>query len=180
MWYAEEHSDQDNLQSAWLRAIEWSGWPLFMSQPITPVLLYFYDWRLVLLGLFLVTLLWSATVMQWFVSIRLADIGPLFVLLKFLTCPLMAFLIWRQDHFLVAGLALLWPLVDLIIGTSLAIAYGILGAFIPCLSPERTIHVGPIQRRFMNALGYTRSEQDTEPLSSRNKHAYKTLKRIQI
>lgn len=159
MWIAGEHSDQDNLRWAWLRAIEWSGWPLFMSQPIAPVLLYFYDWRLVLLGLFLVTLFWRATLMQWFVSIRLADIGPLFVLLKFLTCPMMAFVIWRQDHFLVAGLALLWPIAGTsIIDAFLAITGGILGVFIPCLSPERTVSVGPIQRRFINALGYTRIE----------------------
>ena len=41
-----------------------------MAQPIVPVLLYFYDWRWILLGLFLATLLWRMTVLQWFVSVR--------------------------------------------------------------------------------------------------------------
>jgi hypothetical protein len=109
MWIAAEHSDQDNLQWSWLRAVEWIGWPLFMSQPIVPVLLYFYEgW--ILLSVFLLTLLCRVTVLQWFVSVRLADIGPLFVLLKFLACPLMAVLIWQQGHHIIAALALLWPL----------------------------------------------------------------------
>jgi hypothetical protein len=159
MWIAAEHSDQDNLRWSWLRAIEWSGWPLFISQPIIPVLLYFYDWRWILLGVFLATLLWRMTVLQWSVSVRIVDIGPLFVLLKFLTCPLMAVLIWRQGHHIIAGLALLWPLVGLmLINWALAIIHGFLGAFVLRLSPERTIHVGPIQNRFMDDLGYARME----------------------
>ena len=50
MWTASEHSDEDNLQRAQLRGIEWIGWPLFLSQPIVAVLLYFYDWRWILAG----------------------------------------------------------------------------------------------------------------------------------
>jgi hypothetical protein len=155
MWIAAQHSVQDNVNWSWLRAIEWSDWPVFMSQPIVPVLLYLYDWRWILLGVFLGTLLWRVTVLQWFVSVRLAGVGPFFVLLKFLTCPLMAFLIWRQGHYIVAVLALLWPFAGAtIINWALAIIHGILGSFVPVLSPERTIHVGPIQNRFLNALGY--------------------------
>jgi len=104
------------------------------------------------------------TVLQWFVSVRFADIGPLFVLLKFLTCPLMAFLIWRQGHYLIAVLALLWPFAGLmLIHWALPIIHAFLGPFVPRLSPERTIHVGPIQDRFLNALGYARTE---DPIQS--------------
>jgi hypothetical protein len=179
MWIAAEHSDQDNLQWSLLRGIEWSGWPLFMSQPIVPVLLYFYDWYWVLIGVFLVTLLWRVTVLQWFVSVRLVSIGPLFVLLKFLTCPLMAFLIWRQGHHLVALLALLWPFAGMILsGSLLTIIHGFLGLFIPVLSPERTIHVGPIQNRFMNALGYARTEESKGPRARMDKAKIDTVREV--
>jgi hypothetical protein len=156
MWIAAEHSDEENLRWSYLRAIEWIGWPLFLSQPIVPVLLYFFDWPWILLSVFLVTLLWRVTVLQWFVSVRLAGITPLFVLLKFLTCPLMAFLIWQQGDYISAVLALLWPLVgDFLIMMLLMIIHVLLDPFVPRLSVERTMHVGPIQNRFLNALGYT-------------------------
>jgi hypothetical protein len=109
MWIAAEHSDEENSRWTWLRAVECIGWPLFMSQPVVPVLLYFCDWRWVLLGVFLVTLLWRVTVLQWFVSVRFVGIGALFVRLKFLTCPVMAVLIWREGDYIGAVLALLWP-----------------------------------------------------------------------
>jgi hypothetical protein len=111
MWIATEHSDEENLQWSWLRAVEWISWPMFISQPVVPVLLYFYDWRWVLLSLFLLTLLWGVTVLQEFVSVRLVGIGPFFAALKYATCPLMAVLIWQQGHRIIAALALLWPLV---------------------------------------------------------------------
>jgi hypothetical protein len=164
MWIAAEHSHEDNLQWALLRAIEWIGWPLFMSQPVVPVLLYFYDWRWILLGLFLLTLLWRVTILQWFVSVRLAGIGLLFVQLKFLTCPLMSFFIWQQGRHIIALLALLYPLVGpLVIQHLLMIIHTFLGPFIRSLSPELTMHVGPVQRRFLAALG-SPTESATEIL----------------
>jgi hypothetical protein len=154
MWRAKEHSDQENLQWAWLRAIEWIDWPLFMSQPVVPVLLYFYDWPWILVAVLLTTLLWRVTVLQWFVSVRLADFGPLFVLLKFVVCPVMAFLIWQRGNHAGAALALLWPVVILLIASPLAIFQTLLGSFFPIFGHERTMYVGPVQERFMNALGY--------------------------
>ena len=171
MWRAEEHSDQENLQWAWLRAIEWIGWPLFMSQPVVPVLLYFYDWPWILVAVLLTTLLWRVTVLQWFVSVRLADFGPLFVLLKFVVCPVMAFLIWQQGNHVGAALALLWPLVILVIASPLAIFQTLLGSFFPIFGHERTMYVGPVQERFMNALGYTHSSTVDEQTKQIIRHA---------
>lgn len=160
MWRPEEHSDQENLQWAQMRAIEWFGWPMFISQPIGPVLLYFYPWPWVLTGVLLVTLFWRITILQWFVSVRLADLGPLFVLLKFALCPVMAFLIWQHVERVGAVLALLWPIVILAVMTPLAIFQTILSWFLPIFRVERTMYVGPVQQRFMRALVYSRRDGD--------------------
>ena len=93
MWRAQQHSDQENQRWAWLRAIEWIQWPLFISQPVVPVLLYFFEWRCVVLLLILVTFVWRMIVVPARVSVAIADLGPFLVLLKFLVCPIMAFLI---------------------------------------------------------------------------------------
>jgi hypothetical protein len=104
-WHPGEHSDDENLRWSLIRAIEWMEWPLFVTQPIVPILLYFCDWRPILGTVLVATLLWRATVARWFVSAWLADLGTMFVLSRFLVCPLMAFLIWQQGDRIGAVLA---------------------------------------------------------------------------
>jgi len=41
------------------RAIEWSGWPTFISQPVVPGLFIFYPWHFVVIGLLCVDLVWQ-------------------------------------------------------------------------------------------------------------------------
>lgn len=82
-----------------------------MSQPIVPVLLYFFDWLTVLLSLVLLNYFWRFAIVPRFLSVNLADIGPFFFRLKFSVCPIMALLIWQRGSCGVALLALLWPLI---------------------------------------------------------------------
>jgi hypothetical protein len=96
MWRVAEHSDSENSRWILLRSIEWVQWPLFISQPIVPILLWFCEWQPVVLAVAAVSILWRLAIATWFVSVRLADLGPILVLLKFVACPVMAFLIWRQ------------------------------------------------------------------------------------
>ncbi len=102
MWHASEHTDDENVRWSWLRAIEWVNWPLFVSQPVVPVLLYFFPWPGVVGTVVLVSFLWRAFVVPFWLAPRLADAGPLFVLLKFLTCPVMAYLLWQRGQTLIA------------------------------------------------------------------------------
>ena len=62
----------------------------------------------------------------------------------------------KQGNWVDAALALLSPLVVLIIQLLLARVQAVLAAFFPVCSFERTMWVGPVQERFMNALGYRR------------------------
>jgi hypothetical protein len=66
-----------------------------------------------------VTILWRLAIATWFASVRLANFGAILVPLKFVTYPVMAFLIWRQRDSFKAALALLWPLAVLLIQYSL-------------------------------------------------------------
>jgi hypothetical protein len=144
----------------------WSGsnWPSFITQPVVPILLYFFDWWWVVLAVSVVGYVWSATVVPWFVwrssnvSARvcasLADIGPIFVKIGFITCPLMAFLIWRQGgSWAVAGWALLWPLAISFID-SLTTRFGL-------LTGQKAPNMGPVQERFMNVLGYEKTPEES-------------------
>jgi hypothetical protein len=76
MWNSGEHSDEENIRWSWLRAVEWLEWPLFISQPVVPILLYFYRWPAVLGGVVAVAFLWRALVRPFWVVPSLANIGP--------------------------------------------------------------------------------------------------------
>jgi len=56
-----------NLRWAWLRAVEWINWPSFITQPVVPVVLYFFDWWWMVLAVVALGYVWSATVVPWFV-----------------------------------------------------------------------------------------------------------------
>jgi hypothetical protein len=109
---------EDELKSRWLllRSIEWINWPLFISQSVVPPLLWFYEWQPVVVAVIVVTILWRLAIATRCVSVKLVELGPLFVGLKFLICPIMALLIWWQGDRVGAVIALLWPAAVLLIG----------------------------------------------------------------
>ena len=150
MWHAKEHSDDTNILWSWIRAIEWINWPIFVTQPIMPVLLYLYpmSWDKLVIGLIILNVAWHVSVPKRFVSVHLADFGSVFVHLKWISCPTGAYLIWGYGHPYHAIAALLWPIAVLVIQTAVNVPLGLL---------FRTTDIGPIQDRFMLRLGYIRS-----------------------
>src|SRR5208282_5151508 len=155
LWTAAEHSDEENLQYSWLRAVEWINWPSFISQPIVPVLLYFFNWPWVVLSVIIIGHIWRILVPRRFIWFRLADLGPIFGKLQFITCPVMAFLLWQKGDPWNAGFALLWPIAINVIDLLLAPI-----AFLLRIMRDRDLWVGPIQEQFMNFLGYNRRVND--------------------
>jgi hypothetical protein len=150
-WNPVLHSTEDNTKWSWLRAVEWVEWPLFLSQPVVPVLLYFYPWPWVL-GVAAVTgFLWRLLVVPNFISPRLAGLGPKFVLLKYVTSPVVAFLLWRQNELWIAALALLWPLPGPFV---LQLVISPLNALFAQSARGKASQIGIVQQRFMAALGY--------------------------
>src|SRR6516165_6895732 len=96
MWKPEQHTDDENLRWAWLRAVEWLGWPQFISQPIIPILLYFYPWPWVVGFVSLATLAWWFMVTPRFTPATAIDVSVYFAGFRFLTSPVMAYFIWQR------------------------------------------------------------------------------------
>jgi len=61
-----------------LRALEWSAWPTFISQPTVPVLLIFFPWHIVLIGVLCADAVWQF-LQHSFVSLFLSEISCLSV-----------------------------------------------------------------------------------------------------
>ncbi len=137
-WIPAEHSDQENLTWAWLRAVEWGRWPIFLSQPIAPLFLLFFSWPDIVIGTLLLNLLWAGFVRYRIVNVKAAYYGATIVRVKWLTCPIVAIYLYSGGELVGAALALLWPLLIFAIGV------------VP------TTQIGKIQSMFMAQLGYER------------------------
>lgn len=151
MWNPSQHSADENVRWSWLRATEWVNWPLFLSQPVIPILLYFYDWAIVLGGLLIICLFWRALIVPFWVSPTLASIGVYFVQLKFLTAPIMAWLLWQREDLPLALTALLWPIFGPALGLAILI---VPDAMLSTTPLGRASQIGPIQKRLLISLGY--------------------------
>ena len=140
MWNPSEHSDDENLRWCWLRAVEWGNWPLFISQPVVPVVFLFVPWKTVVATVVIINLVWALGIRYSVVIVVPAFWGALFVRLKWLACPISAWLLYREGSSRLAVLALLWPVAIMVIGI---------------ITPPQ---IGKIQRMFMDCIGYTRQE----------------------
>ena len=141
-----EHSDQDNLRWCWLRAVKWGRWPLFIAQPIAPILLAFDFNYLAVAGTILcLTYIW-VLVRYRFVSPWFADVGSDLVHLKWPVSLICAWLLWRRSAMVPAVLASTWPLVTLALGF---------------ITPPTKI--GLIQQSLMLSLGYTHLDDSDQP-----------------
>ncbi len=147
MWNPNEHSDDLNLRWCWLRATEWISWPYFISQPVVPVMLVFWPWQAVIAIVLICNLIWYFLIRPKFISLPVAEFGAYFVRLKWVVCPLMGYYFYSLGRTATAAIALLWPILMIVI------------PFIPIVNvltlqvlPSSAI--GPVQRRFMMALGY--------------------------
>jgi hypothetical protein len=154
MWRTAEHSDEDNLRWCWLRAVEWGRWPIFISQPLAPLLLLWLPWTIVVAGTVVLNILWATFIRYRFVSARAAFVGAVLVLLKWVTWPGATAYLFVQGRRPECWFAASWPLLIFV-----------LGAF-----PSTAI--GRIQVSFMRALGYEPAEiaRLSGPLAKESAH----------
>jgi hypothetical protein len=138
-WNPLAHSDQDNFKWAFLRAIEWGRWPVFLSQGFIPILLLFFPWTWVLGGVIAANIvLWVAGAVIG-VSVRLAYLGSFVNQIKWviwLPCTILLFLWSRSPESWISCFYffLVFPM----------------GMFPP-------VPVKPLHLRFMKAMGYEKS-----------------------
>ncbi len=138
VWNPAQHPDDVNLRWSLLRAIEWGRWPIFLSQPIVPVLLLSLDWKVVVVGVIVTNLLWAIFIRYRWVSVAAACWGAVVVKVKWVVCPAAAAYLFTRGDKIGAAISLLWPLLIFIVGA------------VP------TTQVGRIQNLFMARLGYER------------------------
>ena len=132
-----KHSNEENLQWSLLRAIEWGIWPAFLSGPIVPALLPFFEWWRIIVVVAVLTVLWSA-IRYKYINLSMAKFGVYFVFLKWIACPISAIYLIIHHNFILTILALFWPM---------------LAAFLGILVGGT--QVGIIQKMFMRELGYS-------------------------
>jgi len=138
-WNPLEHGDAENLRWSSLRALEWGAWPAFISGPIVPLLLPFFEWWKVIGMVAVLTVLWSF-IRYKYISLAIASFGAYFVLLKWVTCPAVALYLLLRHEYMLALLAVFWPKLS-----------GLLGIFVG------GVRIGALQEMFMNKLGYLKN-----------------------
>lgn len=147
-WNASLHTDEENQRWCFLRAIEWKGWPNFVSQPIIPVLFAFYPWRKVVVAMVVVDFTWLF-LRNVFINLKLGSIGALFVLYtKWPASLLMGMYFLITGNYLLAGMSVFWPVLISIPFNPLMIMIG--------FGPG----IGIYEVRFMRKLGYGFDESD--------------------
>jgi hypothetical protein len=114
-WRVEQTTLEESEQFVTLRSLEWLRWPLFVSQPVVPVMFFFLEWWKVVIGVVVVMWLW-ALIRNSFVSVKLADVGCLFVKLRWFASIAVGLILLVFKHEIVAGLvAALWPIAVLLL-----------------------------------------------------------------
>ena len=124
------------VRASWLRSVEWSKWPIFISQPLIPILLLFFPITKIAIALLITGYVWIF-VRTHFVSFRLATLGCFLVRLKW---PVMigmgAYFGWHHNWKL-SLLSLCSPLVVMI-----------LSALVP------STNILPLQHRMYAEVGF--------------------------
>jgi hypothetical protein len=138
--------DEPELQR-WLhlRAIEWCAWPVFLSQPILPLLLIWFPTVSVLVAVVAAEFLWRF-VRYSFISPRLASAGATFVVFLKWPCAIGAAIYLAVQHrYLVALLAILWPLVASLASVPVTLIAALFG---------RHTLVGVVELELAKRIGY--------------------------
>jgi Sel1 repeat len=96
----------------WLRAVEWTGFPAFVSQPLVPIMFIFFPWYWVVAAVLVSGVLWALGRYS-FVNVTIATIAGTFVIFAKWPCTLGAAIYLFLHHQPVAAvIAALWPLLS--------------------------------------------------------------------
>jgi hypothetical protein len=107
----EGYTDEEIKRWLWLRAIEWSAFPAYVSQVVAPILFIFHPWYLVILALVAFGLFWCV-IRYAFVSVTLSNTACLVVVwLKWPVATGSAIYLFVHHEFAAGAAALIWPLV---------------------------------------------------------------------
>jgi len=135
-------TNAENLQWAWLRAVEWGNWPLFIAQPIAPILFRYYTWWHVILCILIISWAWCL-IRYKFISIILMDLAITFVHLKWPISIIIGILFLREHNYFYAAISSFYTIINLV-----------MILFVP------SVKIGVIQKNIMSAFGYEYMDDD--------------------
>jgi hypothetical protein len=123
----DKYTDAEIERWLQLRALEWSSWPIFLSQPVMPLLLVLYPWQHTLIALLCIAAI-RQFVQHAFVSVRLSDISCLFVVwLKWPAAIGSSIYLIVHGRYALGVLVLAWPLIAVFVGMPVNLLIGFLG-----------------------------------------------------
>src|SRR6266851_10288547 len=107
----EGYTNDEVVRWAWLRAVEWGAFPAYVSQLVAPILFMSYPWYFVLIGVFVLGIIWLP-VRYAFVSVHLANTACIVVVWFKWPAAIGSSIFLFMHRQPVAGvIALLWPLL---------------------------------------------------------------------
>ena len=107
----EDYTEEEIQRWLWLRAVEWCGFPAYLSQIFAPILFIFFPWWQVVLAILFVGLCWCS-VRYWFVTATISNLACLAVVWLKWPVALGSSIYLFADHQPLAGvIAIIWPLV---------------------------------------------------------------------
>jgi hypothetical protein len=140
-----QYSEPELQRWLHLRAIEWCAWPVFLSQPVLPLLIIIFPPVAVLVSIVAAEVLWRF-VRYSYVSPRLASAGATFVIFLKWPCAIgAAIYLLVQHRYPVAAFAILWPLIASIASLP--------ATFVAALFRRHT-QVGVVELELAKRIGY--------------------------
>ena len=109
-----EYTYEEVSRWCWLRAIEWGRWPLFIAQPIAPILFIFFPWWKIVIAVVVLDWLWTL-IRYKYISIILADLGCLIVYLKWPLSVGVGIYFLVMGNYLLSAFSVFWPIITLIL-----------------------------------------------------------------
>lgn len=140
-----QYSEPELQRWLHVRAIEWCAWPVFLSQPLVPLLLIVFPPLPILLGVVAAEFLWRF-VRYAFVSPRLVSSGATFVIFLKWPCTIGAAIYLAVQHrYPVALLAIVWPFVASLASVPITLIAALFG---------RHTLVGVVELQLAKRIGY--------------------------
>ena len=140
-WNPFQNTLDENVRWCHLSSIEWDIYPIFLSQPIAPILFLFFPWYWVILAI--VVLNWAWRPLRYkCVNLTIANIACLPV--TFLKYPIgvgVGIYLWTRGQHLAASISILWPFVAWIL-------------FLTVRWPRDMRGIQKLFKLFMDKLGY--------------------------
>ncbi len=114
MWRIEEHSQKENKAFIAARASEWANFPLFILEPFIPILFYFAKWWYIVIGAYILNLLWIPFRYRFF-DAKLSEFAWKFNKFKWGILLIIAIFLFTKKMLVEGIITLFWPFITLIL-----------------------------------------------------------------